>query len=85
MSCRVIKREMEVAMLDALVNVCRDRNISKIVGRYIPTAKNSMVESLYSSLGFSQLDEVDGVTSWSLNVEDYEQPDLKMRIENDAG
>ena len=47
MSCRVLKREMEFAMFDALVEQCQVRGIRKIVGVYIPSKKNSMVAGHY--------------------------------------
>jgi FkbH-like protein len=56
MSCRVLKREMELAMFDALVEECQVRDIRKIVGVYIPSKKNGMVAGHYASLGFSRLD-----------------------------
>lgn len=52
MSCRVLNRELESAMFDALVDQCRSRGIAKIVGVYIPTKKNAMVADHYSRLGF---------------------------------
>jgi FkbH-like protein len=55
MSCRVLKREMELAMFDALVEQCQLRGIRKIVGVYIPSKKNSMVAGHYASLGFSSM------------------------------
>ena len=39
MSCRVLKREMEFAMFDALVEQCQLRGIRKIVGVYHPIEK----------------------------------------------
>jgi FkbH-like protein len=60
MSCRVLKREMELAMFDALVEQCQARGIRKIVGVYIPSKKNGMVAEHYPSLGFSQIDETSG-------------------------
>jgi FkbH-like protein len=54
MSCRVLKREMEYAMFDALVEECHARGVRNIVGTYIPTKKNGMVAGHYGSLGFSQ-------------------------------
>jgi FkbH-like protein len=55
MSCRVLKREMELAVFDALVEECQARDIRKIVGVYIPSKKNAMVAGHYASLGFSRL------------------------------
>jgi FkbH-like protein len=55
MSCRVLKREMELAMFDALVLECQKHGIRKIVGLYVPSKKNSMVAGHYASLGFSKV------------------------------
>lgn len=52
MSCRVLNREMELAMFDELVEHCQARGIRKIVGVYIPSKKNSMVADHYHKLGF---------------------------------
>ena len=73
MSCRVLKRDMELAMLDRLVERCRARGIETIYGNYYPTAKNNMVRELYGSFGFTKLaeDEV-GNTRWALEVASYE-------------
>src|ERR1700733_1208721 len=43
MSCRVLKREMEFAMFDALVEQCQARGIRKIAGIYIPAKKTGRV------------------------------------------
>ena len=69
MSCRVLKREMEFAMFDALVEQCRARGIRKIVGIYIPSNKNSMVAGHYASLGFSAMGGTsEGGELWSYDV-----------------
>jgi FkbH-like protein len=57
MSCRVLKREMEWAMFDALVEECMSRGVRKIRGVYIPSKKNSMVAEHYGGLGFTRLEE----------------------------
>jgi FkbH-like protein len=53
MSCRVLNREMELAMFDYLVKECRDRGIREIAGLYIPSKKNGMVAEHYRTLGFA--------------------------------
>ena len=60
MSCRVLKREMEFAMFDALIEQCQARGIRKIVGVYIPSKKNKMVAGHYASLGFNRVDGTSG-------------------------
>jgi FkbH-like protein len=69
MSCRVLNREMEFAMFDALVEQCQARGIRKIVGVYIPSKKNSMVAGHYAGLGFTRLGESSGDhESWHFDV-----------------
>jgi FkbH-like protein len=57
MSCRVLNREMELAMFDALVEQCQARGIRQIVGVYIPSKKNGMVAEHYAKLGFARGEE----------------------------
>jgi FkbH-like protein len=53
MSCRVLNRTVEQAVFAWVANkLQRD-----LIGEYIPTAKNKLVESLYESLGFSRCSE----------------------------
>jgi FkbH-like protein len=70
MSCRVLNREMELAMFDAVIEQCQARGIRKIVGSYIPSKKNGMVSDHYLKLGFTA---VEG-TSESLHSFHYDVP-----------
>ena len=70
MSCRVLKRGMENAMLDALLTECKKRRIKTVRGIYIPTAKNGMVKDFYGTMGFTFEEESeDGTTTWILQVD----------------
>lgn len=72
MSCRVLKRDMEYAMLDTLVSECKKADISEIYGYYYPTKKNAMVKDLYSGFGFEKVSEDEnGNTVWRLYTADY--------------
>jgi FkbH-like protein len=69
MSCRVLKRGMEVAMFDALVEECLSRDIRKILGVYIPSRKNGMVAGHYADLGFSRVEgSSEGQQMWEFDV-----------------
>mgnify|MGYP004596006409 FL=1 len=73
MSCRVLKRDMELAMLDELAKKCRERGIRRIKGYYYKTAKNSMVSKLYETFGFDLVEEKEnGDSVWSLDLDSYE-------------
>ena len=78
MSCRVLKRDLEYAMMDELVKKCKERNIREIRGYYYPTAKNAMVKDFYSLQGFSKISEDEkGNSEWSYVIED----DYKLKNE----
>ncbi len=69
MSCRVLKRDMEYAMLDELVARAKDAGLKKITGYYYPTAKNNMVRDLYSQMGFEKTSEdSQGNTVWEFDL-----------------
>lgn len=84
MSCRVLKRDMEFAMMDTLVKRCKERQIEKIVGYYYPTAKNKMVQNFYDLQGFVKINEDEaGNTIWHLDIsEAYENKNKVMKVED---
>ncbi len=72
MSCRVLKRGMEYAMMDRFAEECRRRNVNTIIGHYYPTGKNGMMKEFYGLQGFSKEDEDEiGNTTWSLHLNEY--------------
>ena len=56
MSCRVLKRGMEDFTLNTMVEAAREKGYRRIIGEYLPTPKNKMVENHYPSLGFQKLE-----------------------------
>ncbi len=71
MSCRVLKRDMEYAMMNELVTVAKKRGIEQITGYYYKTAKNSMVKDFYALHGFTKVGENGEDSVWTLNINDY--------------
>lgn len=70
MSCRVLKRDMEHAMLDTLVKKALSKGITRINGYYYPTAKNSMVKEFYGRMGFDKVSEdADGNSVWTMDID----------------
>ena len=70
MSCRVLKRGMERFTLNVLVRYARENGFKKIIGEYIPTVKNKMVEDHYAQLGFVKLPEMEK-NLYMLDVDSY--------------
>ena len=82
MSCRVLKRGMEYAMMDEFVNECRSRGVSKIRGCYYPTAKNKMVREFYKDQGFDKVSEdEEGNSFWELDLsKPYESRNIAIKV-----
>ena len=57
MSCRVLGRGVEEAMLVVVADAARALGCRRLLGEYRPSAKNAMVAGLYSRLGFSPLQD----------------------------
>jgi FkbH-like protein len=69
MSCRVLNRELELAIFDVLVERCRARGVRKITGVYIPSKKNGLAQDHYRKLGFTPgAQSAEGVQLWSYDV-----------------
>ena len=82
MSCRVLKRGMEDAMLDTLVSDAKAKGIESIIGYYYPTPKNGMVKEFYKRMGFSLESKDDkGNTVWNLDLSSYEPRNPAIDIE----
>ena len=85
MSCRVLGRMVESAVLQELVRGARPRGIRRLVGTYVPTARNKLVEEHYAKLGFDPDGrELDGSTRWALLVEKHVAQVLPMEITRSA-
>ncbi len=84
MSCRVLKRDLEFAMMDELTRRCKEKGISKIIGHYYPTAKNSMVKDFYALQGFEKIEEdEEGNTKWLFEIkDDYKNKNEVIEVEN---
>lgn len=81
MSCRVLKRDMEFAVLNILVEECKKRNLNEIIGVFKRTPKNNMVVDLYNELGFQLIDDNDiNSTKWQLIISDYLKKDITIKI-----
>jgi len=79
MSCRVLGRRVEEAILRHLVAQARMLGVTEIIGRYIPTARNELVRDHYNRLGFAQIAAEGGETVWRLAVDSYCDQELPMK------
>ena len=82
MSCRVLKRDMEYAMMDSLVEKAKSIGIKTIYGYYYPTAKNAMVKDFYAKQDFSKENEDEkGNSVWRFDIpEQYKNKQNVIKI-----
>ena len=81
MSCRVLKRGMEDAMLDTLVNDAVNKGLDSIIGYYFPTPKNGMVKDFYCRMGFEKIaEDAAGNTTWKLDLKAYQPKNPAIEI-----
>ena len=81
MSCRVLGRRVENAVLRELVQCAAEAGIYKLIGVYTPTDRNRLVEDHYSRLGFSQVTaDRAGTTKWELLVAEADAEQFPMTV-----
>jgi FkbH-like protein len=77
MSCRVLGRGVEQAMLAEIVGNAGDAGCHRLRGRYIPSGRNDLVKDHYAKLGFAG--QGDGET-WLLDIAAFLPADVPMRV-----
>ena len=70
MSCRVLKRGMENFTLNTMVEYAKEKGYKRIIGEYLPTPKNKMVEKHYENLGFQALTDAP-TAQYLLEIDKY--------------
>ena len=72
MSCRVMGRKLE----DVILNELAAKYQRKMIGEFIPTAKNAPVRELFDRLGFSPVSDDNGHKVYELDGTGYEKKDF---------
>ena len=70
MSCRVLGRKVEEAILFDVAERARSKGLRRLVGEYRPTIKNSIVSNLYPRLGFDEMSRTLDCVLYELNISD---------------
>lgn len=69
MSCRVMGRNIENAVIDRIEEQMQEEGYTGLRGRYIPTAKNKPVEALYEKLGYHRTESTqEGGTCYEITL-----------------
>ena len=72
MSCRVLKRGMENFTLNTMIEKAKAAGYKKIIGEYLSTPKNKMVENHYTGLGFTPVEGA-ATAQYELDIFDYKE------------
>ncbi len=69
MSCRIIGRNIEYAIMDALINKLKKRGIRFIDAKYVKTPKNNIVEKFYDNCSFTPSKVLEGNKEYIFDIE----------------
>jgi FkbH-like protein len=84
MSCRVVGRMVEQAVLNRIVAEACARGIRRLIGIYRPTERNGMVKDHYAKLGFARADaSAPGEDRWELDVNAFAPFDVPIVTQRD--
>jgi FkbH-like protein len=80
MSCRVLGRRAEEAVLLDIVRNAKKSGALRLVGTYCPTEKNVIVKDHYNKLGFTKITGDDRSETWALDLTQYQPPELPISL-----
>jgi len=72
MSCRVLKRGMEVFCLNFIVDYARAEGFEEVISEFRRTAKNALVEEHYDKLGFQVMEANSENKRYRLDVSTFQ-------------
>jgi FkbH-like protein len=68
LSCRVIGRKVETALLAKIVEDAEKQGVSALIGEFIPTQKNAPVNGFYAEYSFEELAQEGNLYRWRLDL-----------------
>ena len=68
MSCRVIGRTVETAMLATVTEDALAAGAKRLAGWFLPTKKNAPAQAIYEHHGFKKTEESSDGTRWELDL-----------------
>ena len=81
MSCRVLGRRVEEAVLANVAKAAQAENARRLIGHYLPTPKNGLVKHHFEKLGFIRVGpQPDHATRWELDLSSYHAPELPIQV-----
>lgn len=78
MSCRVLGRSVEEAVLQDIIRHAKQAGAHKLIGTYIPTERNVLVKEHYQKLGFGKVAGNENEETWELDITEAERKPVPM-------
>jgi FkbH-like protein len=72
LSCRVLGRGVETAVLSAIVAAAREDGTATLRGLFIPTSKNEPARDFYARHGFTHVADHEGTELWELDLRQHD-------------
>ncbi len=82
MSCRVLGRRVEEAVLAEIVKAAVAAGKTGVIGAYIDSGRNSLVRDHYRKLGFTPVAAEDDQTLWRLALAGFKAPALPFVVKH---
>ena len=84
LSCRIIGRNIEFALMDYLIKIFKQKNIKQVCARYIQTRKNELVANFYDNSSFYSETTTESEKTYVMDTYKY-KPNLINYIEVNDG
>ena len=79
LSCRIMGRKVEEAMLYQIIEKAKNLGIKRIKGKFIPTKKNKPAENFYSDCGFKKEGDY-----WVFNTDQVMKKPEQIKLRNNT-
>lgn len=73
LSCRVLGRNVENAVLLGLKHYCYENNINKVIAKYVPTQKNKQVKDYLEKSKWKKVSESKEYTEYQIDVSEIDE------------
>ena len=82
MSCRVLGRKVEYAILNIVAGAAKALGATQLTGEFIASGKNELVRNLYPDLGFEIVTaENDAAVLYQLDLTDFQEHQIPVLVE----
>jgi FkbH-like protein len=84
MSCRVLGRQVEPTTLNLVAAMSKQLGARRLIGEYIPTARNGMVKDHYAKLGFIAAGSDAGAVRHALDLTSFVPRDTFIEVSEEG-